>query len=81
MFWLSFLREMGYPWTTVRRPVRLALLSLATLTLAWGVSGALVARGLTRRAAPPFAEPPPAGWKLRGPPKPVPAGRVRYRER
>lgn len=54
---------MGYPWTTVRRPVRLALLSLAALTLAWGAGGALVARGLTRRAAPPFAEPPPAGWE------------------
>ncbi|WP_437679019.1 alpha/beta hydrolase [Sorangium sp. So ce131] len=47
----------------MRRFIRRALLILAACVPVWGASGPLVARGLTRRAAPPSPEPPPAGWE------------------
>lgn len=45
------------------RRLRLALTCLLLLALGGAAVGALVARGLSRRAAPPFPEPPPPGWE------------------
>ncbi len=45
------------------RRIRIALIVAALLVLAWAGSGIAVASALTRRAKPPFSEPPPAGFE------------------
>lgn len=48
---------------TVSRLLRLALVCLLLLPVGGVAMGALAARHLTRRAAPPSPEPPPPGWQ------------------